>query len=167
MTSFHLGGTDNLLSAKSFTSVWIFFVFQVIDSSDVVVQVLDARDPIGTRSPHVESYLKKEKHWKHLIFVLNKCDLIPTWATVSTILPVILLLCCCGGCAVAVCQSPCCSGRAYCSWGAGSSLLACSKSNNYHVNLSKFGQVEQHTPATNSLLPLSGFNSSDVVSRVC
>ncbi|KAF1469665.1 Nucleolar GTP-binding protein 2, partial [Megadyptes antipodes antipodes] len=56
-------------------------LYKVIDSSDVVVQVLDARDPIGTRSPHVESYLKKEKHWKHLIFVLNKCDLVPTWAT--------------------------------------------------------------------------------------
>ncbi|XP_025941707.1 nucleolar GTP-binding protein 2 [Apteryx rowi] len=56
-------------------------LYKVIDSSDVVVQVLDARDPMGTRSPHVESYLKKEKHWKHLIFVLNKCDLIPTWAT--------------------------------------------------------------------------------------
>ncbi|NWH76934.1 NOG2 protein, partial [Piaya cayana] len=61
-------------------------LYKVIDSSDVVVQVLDARDPMGTRSPHVESYLKKEKHWKHLIFVLNKCDLIPTWATVSTVL---------------------------------------------------------------------------------
>nr|XP_054504494.1 nucleolar GTP-binding protein 2 isoform X2 [Agelaius phoeniceus] len=57
-------------------------LYKVIDSSDVVVQVLDARDPMGTRSPHVESYLKKEKPWKHLIFVLNKCDLIPTWATV-------------------------------------------------------------------------------------
>lgn len=59
---------------------------QVIDSSDVVVQVLDARDPMGTRSPHVEAYLKKEKPWKHLIFVLNKCDLVPTWATVSPLL---------------------------------------------------------------------------------
>jgi hypothetical protein len=57
---------------------------QVIDSSDVVVQVLDARDPMGTRSPHIEAYLKKEKPWKHLIFVLNKCDLVPTWATVSS-----------------------------------------------------------------------------------
>ncbi|NXR97998.1 NOG2 protein, partial [Oxylabes madagascariensis] len=56
-------------------------LYKVIDSSDVVVQVLDARDPIGTRSPHVESYLKKEKHWKHLIFVLNKCDLVPAWVT--------------------------------------------------------------------------------------
>uniref|UniRef100_K7FL00 Nucleolar GTP-binding protein 2 n=1 Tax=Pelodiscus sinensis TaxID=13735 RepID=K7FL00_PELSI len=56
-------------------------LYKVIDSSDVIVQVLDARDPVGTRSPHVESYLKKEKPWKHLIFVLNKCDLVPTWAT--------------------------------------------------------------------------------------
>ncbi|XP_066494800.1 nucleolar GTP-binding protein 2 [Tiliqua scincoides] len=56
-------------------------LYKVIDSSDVVVQVLDARDPQGTRSPHVEAYLKKEKPWKHLIFVLNKCDLVPTWAT--------------------------------------------------------------------------------------
>ena len=39
---------------------------------------------MGTRSPHIETYLKKEKPWKHLIFVLNKCDLVPTWATVST-----------------------------------------------------------------------------------
>ncbi|XP_057561590.1 nucleolar GTP-binding protein 2 [Hippopotamus amphibius kiboko] len=56
-------------------------LYKVIDSSDVVVQVLDARDPVGTRSPHIETYLKKEKPWKHLIFVLNKCDLVPTWAT--------------------------------------------------------------------------------------
>lgn len=63
----------------------IFMCFlneQVIDSSDVVIQVLDARDPLGTRSKNIETYLKKEKPWKHLIFVLNKCDLIPTWVTV-------------------------------------------------------------------------------------
>ncbi|KAL7980595.1 hypothetical protein Chor_001749 [Crotalus horridus] len=56
-------------------------LYKVIDSSDVIVQVLDSRDPMGTRSPHVEAYLKKEKPWKHLIFVLNKCDLVPTWVT--------------------------------------------------------------------------------------
>lgn len=55
----------------------------MIDSSDVIIQVLDARDPIGTRSGSIETYLKKEKPWKHLIFVLNKCDLIPTWVTVT------------------------------------------------------------------------------------
>ncbi|XP_013874055.1 nucleolar GTP-binding protein 2 [Austrofundulus limnaeus] len=56
-------------------------LYKVIDSSDVVIQVLDARDPMGTRSKSIEAYMKKEKPWKHLIFVLNKCDLIPTWVT--------------------------------------------------------------------------------------
>ncbi|XP_017331648.1 nucleolar GTP-binding protein 2 [Ictalurus punctatus] len=56
-------------------------LYKVIDSSDVVIQVLDARDPMGTRSQNIETYLKKEKPWKHLIFVLNKCDLVPTWVT--------------------------------------------------------------------------------------
>uniref|UniRef100_A0A3B3ZDK8 Nucleolar GTP-binding protein 2 n=1 Tax=Periophthalmus magnuspinnatus TaxID=409849 RepID=A0A3B3ZDK8_9GOBI len=55
--------------------------YNVVDSSDVIIQVLDARDPMGTRSKSIETYLKKEKPWKHLIFVLNKCDLIPTWVT--------------------------------------------------------------------------------------
>lgn len=56
-------------------------LYKVIDSSDVIIQVLDARDPMGTRSKSIEAYMKKEKSWKHLIFVLNKCDLIPTWVT--------------------------------------------------------------------------------------
>lgn len=47
-------------------------LYKVIDSSDVVIQVLDARDPLGTRSKLVEKYLKKEAPHKHLIFVLNK-----------------------------------------------------------------------------------------------
>lgn len=56
-------------------------LYKVVDSSDVIVQVLDARDPMGTRSRHLETYLRKEKPLKKLIFILNKCDLIPTWAT--------------------------------------------------------------------------------------
>ena len=61
----------------------LLFFQQVIDSSDVVVQVLDARDPMGTRCYQVEKYMKKEKPHKHLMFVLNKVDLIPVWVTVS------------------------------------------------------------------------------------
>eukprot|EP00043_Microstomoeca_roanoka_P010037 m.95537 g.95537 ORF g.95537 m.95537 type:complete len:706 (+) comp14770_c2_seq1:142-2259(+) len=57
-------------------------LYKVIDASDVLIQVLDARDPMGTRSAYIENYLKKEKPHKHLVFVLNKCDLVPTWATV-------------------------------------------------------------------------------------
>lgn len=56
-------------------------LYKVIDSSDVVVQVLDVRDPMGTRSKHIETFMKKEKPHKHLVFVLNKCDLVPTWVT--------------------------------------------------------------------------------------
>lgn len=58
-------------------------LYKVIDSSDVLLHVLDARDPIGTRCRAVENYLKKEAPHKHLVFVLNKCDLVPTWVSVS------------------------------------------------------------------------------------
>ncbi|RYP13009.1 hypothetical protein DL767_010955 [Monosporascus sp. MG133] len=53
-------------------------LYKVIDSSDVIIHVLDARDPLGTRCRSVEKYLKTEAPHKHLIFVLNKCDLVPT-----------------------------------------------------------------------------------------
>ncbi|KAH6976924.1 NUC091 domain-containing protein [Ilyonectria sp. MPI-CAGE-AT-0026] len=53
-------------------------LYKVMDSSDVVIHVLDARDPLGTRCLSVEKYLKEEAPHKHLIFVLNKCDLVPT-----------------------------------------------------------------------------------------
>ncbi len=59
-------------------------LYKVIDSSDVVIHVLDARDPIGTRCRSVEKYLRDEAPHKHLIFVLNKCDLVPTGVCVST-----------------------------------------------------------------------------------
>lgn len=58
-------------------------LYKVIDSSDVVIHVLDARDPVGTRCRSVEKYLKEEAPHKHLIFVLNKCDLVPTSIAVS------------------------------------------------------------------------------------
>ena len=58
-------------------------LYKVIDSSDVVIHVLDARDPIGTRCRTVEKYIKEEAPHKHLIFVLNKCDLVPTGVAVS------------------------------------------------------------------------------------
>jgi nuclear GTP-binding protein len=56
-------------------------LYKVIDSADVIAQVLDARDPQGTRSKHIEDYLRKEKPHKQLVFILNKVDLIPTFIT--------------------------------------------------------------------------------------
>ena len=59
-------------------------LYKVIDSSDVVIHVLDARDPLGTRCRSVEKYIREEAPHKHLIFVLNKCDLVPTGVAVSS-----------------------------------------------------------------------------------
>ncbi|CAN8321621.1 unnamed protein product [Cochlearia groenlandica] len=56
-------------------------LYKVIDSSDVIVQVLDARDPQGTRCHHLEKSLKEHHKHKHMILLLNKCDLVPAWAT--------------------------------------------------------------------------------------
>ncbi|PWN20397.1 NGP1NT-domain-containing protein [Microstroma glucosiphilum] len=56
-------------------------LYKVIDSSDVVIQVLDVRDPMGTRCRSVEKHIKEEKPHKHLVFLLNKVDLVPTWVT--------------------------------------------------------------------------------------
>ncbi|KAI3651791.1 hypothetical protein MP228_003094 [Amoeboaphelidium protococcarum] len=56
-------------------------LYKVIDSSDVIIQVLDARDPMGTRCKSAENFIKKECPHKHVILVLNKCDLVPVQVT--------------------------------------------------------------------------------------
>ncbi len=39
--------------------------------------MLDARDPEGTRCLHIEKHLEKNCRLKHVIYVLNKIDLVP------------------------------------------------------------------------------------------
>eukprot|EP00921_Rhytidocystis_pertsovi_P010990 GHVQ01017704.1.p1 GENE.GHVQ01017704.1~~GHVQ01017704.1.p1 ORF type:complete len:499 (+),score=57.40 GHVQ01017704.1:4969-6465(+) len=56
-------------------------LYKVVDSSDVIIQVLDARDPMGTRCQRLEKHFRKDRAHKHLVLLLNKCDLIPSWAT--------------------------------------------------------------------------------------
>ena len=58
-------------------------LYKVIDSSDVILHILDARDPLGTMCESVLEYLKKEKAHKQVVLVINKCDLVPNWVTVS------------------------------------------------------------------------------------
>lgn len=55
-------------------------LYKVLDSSDVVVHVIDARDPLGTECQNVRKYIEEKKH-KHLIYVMNKVDLVPTKIT--------------------------------------------------------------------------------------
>lgn len=57
------------------------FHYKVVDSSDVVVQVLDVKHTQGTSCHHLEKRLKENCKHKHVILLLNKCDLILAWAT--------------------------------------------------------------------------------------
>ena len=65
-------------------------LYKVIDSSDVVLHVIDARDPLGTICESVLDYIRKEKAHKQVVLVINKCDLVPNWVTVC-VLPLYLI----------------------------------------------------------------------------
>ena len=73
---FNKGGSKRIWYGYYFyylhTLVLISFLFRnelykVLDSSDVVLHVLDSRDPLGTRCRSVEKYLKAEAPHKHLV----------------------------------------------------------------------------------------------------
>lgn len=49
---------------------------KVIEASDIVLEVLDARDPLGCRCPQVEEAVI-QSGCKKLVLVLNKSDLVP------------------------------------------------------------------------------------------
>ena len=72
---------DGLFAKGQSKRIW-GELYKVVDSSDVLIQVLDARDPIGTRCAHLEAHLKErtQRH-RHMVLVLNKCDLVPAWVT--------------------------------------------------------------------------------------
>ncbi|KAF9820749.1 hypothetical protein IEO21_01192 [Rhodonia placenta] len=56
-------------------------LYKVIDSSDVILHILDARDPLGTLCESVLEFIRKEKAHKQVVLVINKCDLVPNWVT--------------------------------------------------------------------------------------
>ncbi|WAQ87404.1 hypothetical protein PtA15_8A308 [Puccinia triticina] len=74
----HNVAVDYILSAGTSKRIWSE-LYKVIDSSDVILHVLDARDPLGTRCLSVENYLQKEKRGKKMVWILNKVDLVPGW----------------------------------------------------------------------------------------
>lgn len=50
---------------------------KVVEASDVILEVLDARDPLGTRCVDMEKMVMKSGYDKHLVLLLNKIDLVP------------------------------------------------------------------------------------------
>jgi len=61
------------LSKKAYVKI----LKDVIDNSDVILEVLDARDPLGCRSKELEDEIKNHKNPKKLILVITKIDLVP------------------------------------------------------------------------------------------
>ncbi|ASI99364.1 GTPase [Thermococcus celer] len=54
-------------------------VREIVDEADIIVEVVDARDPIGTRNGKLERLAREEG--KPLLVVMNKADLVPKeWA---------------------------------------------------------------------------------------
>ncbi|OII71787.1 YjeQ GTPase [Cryptosporidium ubiquitum] len=75
---FELINDDSVLKKGTSRRIWQE-LYKVIDSSDIIIHVLDSRDPEGTRCKYLEEYISKECKHKYILFVLNKVDLIPKW----------------------------------------------------------------------------------------
>ena len=60
-------------------------LLKVIDASDVLCEILDARDPMGTRCTYLENFVQKNCPHKHIIYIINKCDLVPIYVTAAYI----------------------------------------------------------------------------------
>lgn len=73
------GGGAELPGTTSSRKAYDKVFKQVVDQADVVLYVLDARDPEGTRSREVERMvMAAASGGKRLILILNKVDLVPS-----------------------------------------------------------------------------------------
>lgn len=69
---------DDLFLKGQSKRIWGEF-YKVLDCSDVILHVIDARNVPGTRCTMIEKHISKNAPHKHLVFVLNKIDLVPNW----------------------------------------------------------------------------------------
>jgi len=67
----------NIINKDLSRKAYIKILDQVIENSDVILEVLDARDPLTCRNKELENKIKSGKNSKKIILVLNKIDLIP------------------------------------------------------------------------------------------
>lgn len=52
---------------------------QVVEAADVILEVLDTRDPIGCRCPQVEQAVIQSGTNKKIVLVLNKIGKLSKW----------------------------------------------------------------------------------------
>lgn len=69
---------DDLFLKGQSKRIWGEF-FKVVDCSDVVLHIIDARNVPGTRCTMIERHIAENAPHKHLVYVLNKIDLVPNW----------------------------------------------------------------------------------------
>jgi len=50
----------------------------ILGDTDVILEVLDARNPQGTHNHAIEEFIAKEKPAIQILLILNKCDVLPT-----------------------------------------------------------------------------------------
>lgn len=74
----HMG--EEIFNKGTSKRIWAE-LYKVVDCADVLVFVLDARDPMGTRCMQLERELRKNRAHKHVVLLLNKVDLVPTWVS--------------------------------------------------------------------------------------
>lgn len=74
-----INGEYDILKPGKSKRIW-GELYKVLDTSDVIIHVLDARHPKLFLSKQIIEYVK-EHEYKNLILVLNKVDLIPTHIT--------------------------------------------------------------------------------------
>jgi hypothetical protein len=71
----HVTSHDKKFFATSFTK-YNYLINKVVEKSDVIINVLDARDPLSCISQKLIQKAKLNPQ-KKILFVLNKIDLIP------------------------------------------------------------------------------------------
>jgi len=70
-------GSEAASSTKDPSRMYIKEFKKVVEAADVIIQVLDARDPLRSRCPQVESAVISAGTSKRLVLLLNKVDLVP------------------------------------------------------------------------------------------
>jgi len=58
-------------------NLYIRQIKDIINNSDIVFEILDARDPLGTRSKFIEKQIREIKPDIKIVLVLSKIDLVP------------------------------------------------------------------------------------------